>query len=533
MSKFKVPKPGYTPAPAPAPVEGFLSDLCDAVQTRYKACIVHSRPAFRHNLTPAEREGMQALRQQHDMIVKPADKNLGLCVMRVEDYREAVRAHVLDTAVYSPVAAIEEAKSRACTQLRGLVGRFEGLLPAKHVSEFLLQGCTMQEVPHLYIMPKLHKMKQIGPPIIGRPIAACHSWITTNMSIFMADLLNSKLGMFDTILQDRTELVAALEQTTVSADTWLLTFDVESLYPSIDQRECAAACAQLFAERGSRFMSMVEECLFFVMQNNIVQVEGKYYRQISGGAMGTNCLPQAAQLYLAVRFEEALKRKLGARFPSFYKRYIDDGFVLFKGSEQELLAFVNALNSELSNIRITHKYSRFEVEFLDVVIYKSGPPGFSTQSLKVRTHQKALNKYLYIPYSSFHHPGMFKSFMNAELIRYVVTNSDVWWFDCMVSKFTSRLLQRGYPTHVISAAVSKVSYANRSKYLQHSTITKAKSSVSALVVPYAFGVPEMHLQQLLHSTYMKHPDVHGTVPKPLVCFKKNRNLGSWLVRAGA
>ena len=174
--------------------------------------------------------------------------------------------------------------------------------------------------------------------------------------------------------------------------------------------------------------------LLIRLESNIVQAEGKYFRQISGGAMGTNCLPQAAQLYLAVKFEAALKRKLGAKFPSFYKRYIDDGFVLFEGSEQELLCFINALNSELPNIKITCSYSRFELEFLDVVIYKSGPAWGRMQVLKARTHQKALNKYLYIPYSSFHHPGMFKSFMNAELIRFVVTNSDVWWFNCMIGQ---------------------------------------------------------------------------------------------------
>lgn len=111
-SRFRVPKPGFVPRPAPAPVEGFLTDLRDAVQTRFRACIVHSRPAVRHNLTPAEREGLQALRQQRDYIIKPADKNLGLCMMRVDDYREAVRSHVLDAAVYSRVVDIQEATSK-------------------------------------------------------------------------------------------------------------------------------------------------------------------------------------------------------------------------------------------------------------------------------------------------------------------------------------------------------------------------------------------------------------------------------------
>ena len=71
----------------------------------------------------------------------------------------------------------------------------------------------MQEVPHLYILPKLHKMKQMQAPIIGRPIAACHSWISTNLSIYVSDLLQGALARYDTILQDRTHLIALLEHT--------------------------------------------------------------------------------------------------------------------------------------------------------------------------------------------------------------------------------------------------------------------------------------------------------------------------------
>jgi hypothetical protein len=112
--------------------------------------------------------------------------------------------------------------------------------------------------------------------------------------------------------------------------------------------------------------------------------------------------------------------------------------VIFEGSEQELLSFLGVLNSTLPNIKITHTYSQFQVDMLDLVIYKCaedawGVPNGSVR-LKVRTHQKALNKYLYIPYTSFHHRGMFKSFIYAEFIRYVVTNSDEHWHDCMVRK---------------------------------------------------------------------------------------------------
>jgi hypothetical protein len=140
--------------------------------------------------------------------------------------------------------------------------------------------------------------------------------------------------------------------------------------------------------------------------------------------------------------------------------------VIFEGSEQELLSFIlGVLNSTLPNIKITHTYSQFQVDMLDLVIYKCaedawGVPNGSVR-LKVRTHQKALNKYLYIPYTSFHHPGMFKSFIYAEFIRYVVTNSDEHWYDCMVRKFTHRLLQRGYPLQLIASIANKVSHSCR------------------------------------------------------------------------
>ena len=66
--------------------------------------------------------------------------------------------------------------------------------------------------------------------------------------------------------------------------------------------------------------------------------------------------------------------------------------------------------------------------------------------------------------------------MKAEMIWYVVRC--VRWLNCMVSKFTSRLLQSGYPMLVISSAVAKVSHANRPKYLL--IVSRATHSASAI-----------------------------------------------------
>jgi hypothetical protein len=227
------------------------------------------------------------------------------------------------------------------------------------VCKYALQGLQqcMQQPAHLYCLPKLHKMQCMKPPLVGRPIAACHSWITTNISKVVGEMLNSVLHEHPTILLDRTDLVSLVESAQVTESTWLVTFDVESLYPSIDQAQCAEACAE--AVDGSTMRKvMVHDFVLFVLQNNIVQVEGRYYRQTSGGAMGNNLLPPAAQLYMALKWEKRIKEELGDDFPALFKRFLDDGFVLFEGSREALQRFIQVMQNALPNINITHTCSK-------------------------------------------------------------------------------------------------------------------------------------------------------------------------------
>lgn len=322
----------------------------------------------------------------------------------------------------------------------------------------------------------------------------------------------------------------------VNKDAWLVSFDVESLYPNVPHVECVNACAS--AVSGSlRLKTMVSALLRFVLTNNVVTVQNRHYRQIRGGAMGTNCMPPAAQIYLAVCWEGEVRKQLGDKFPTVFLRYIDDGFVIFEGNEQELLSFINILNSFLPNIKITHSYSQFQIEMLDLVITKSVSDtwcGLSSDGkvrLTIRTHQKALNKYLYIPYTSFHHPGMFKSFVYAELMRYMITNTEKCWFESMVRKFVHRLKRRGYPLRFIEPIVAKVQHAQRLQYLSRTAVA-TPSDTGVLVLPYTQLIPELQPQRLLRDVYMSQPaELHAELPRPIVAFTRTKNLGSMLVKS--
>jgi len=68
------------------------------------------------------------------------------------------------------------------------------------------------------------------------------------------------------VLPDSKALVRLLEHTTVGKDAWLVTFDVESMYPSIDNADAVAACAEAAAKGGHRG-DMVTAFLSFVMDH--------------------------------------------------------------------------------------------------------------------------------------------------------------------------------------------------------------------------------------------------------------------------
>ena len=158
----------------------------------------------------------------------------------------------------------------------------------------------------------------------GRPIAACHSFITTDASVYLADVLNEACrAKCPQVLPDSRALVKLLEQSVVSADAYLVTFDVENMYPSIDNAAAIEACTQAVshADRGPS-PGMVEDLLSFVMQNAYCQDNGRFYLQEQGTAMGTNVAPPYANIYVAKQLEEPVKAQV-AYWPAIYKRFID------------------------------------------------------------------------------------------------------------------------------------------------------------------------------------------------------------------
>lgn len=91
---------------------------------------------------------------------------------------------------------------------------------------------------------KIHKT-----PMVGRPIAASHSYITRPISISVDELVKPKIRL-PTVLRDSSELIQLLEHTALpNTNSFLVTADVVSPYPNnVDIKKALVALDFLLLE---------------------------------------------------------------------------------------------------------------------------------------------------------------------------------------------------------------------------------------------------------------------------------------------
>jgi len=99
--------------------------------------------------------------------------------------------------------------------------------------------------------------------------------------------------------------------------------------------------------------------------------------------------------------------------------FIDDVFAIWCGPKGTLLEFLNALNSKTDQIKLIYCISESSISFLDLFLYRDT----SSNVLRFSTFQKPLNKYVYIPFESFHPSSNKKAFIKGELMRYARDSS--------------------------------------------------------------------------------------------------------------
>ena len=95
--------------------------------------------------------------------------------------------------------------------------------------------------------------------------------------------------------------------------------------------------------------------LSLATKESLILFNGSYYKQIDGVAMGSPLGPTFANIFLCYYEENWLSRCPADFRPSFYRRYVDDIFLLF--SHQDHLArFKDYMNSCHQNMSLPQSW---------------------------------------------------------------------------------------------------------------------------------------------------------------------------------
>ena len=417
-----------------------------------------NRPLWKNNLSREERSGLREIKEDPSVRVLATDKNLGPALVSTEWVKQETLKHLNDTKTYSKVTADDWTYRRLkVIETRDkLVNSFSHLLPLNS-HKFLrsIDNVSSSFNPaKFYIIPKIHKS-----PIVGRPIAASHSYITRPISIFVDELVKPSIIM-PTVLRDSGELIQCLEKVELPANCLLVTADVSSLYPNIDTKKAIIALDLLLRESKVAQTPLLVQLTRLVFENNFLKSEfsNDIYHQTFGIAMGTPFAVTAANAFMYHHERDIVETH--SRYITLYKRFIDDIFVIWAGPHENLLEFLHAINTKDERIKITYEISESKISFLDLLLFKDS----ASKTLQYSTFQKPLNKYLYIPYESFHPASNKKAFIIGELMRYARNSSKFHSFSETRLLFWKRLRLRGYPAKFLLPIFREIHYSNRKKW---------------------------------------------------------------------
>ena len=426
------------------------------------------------------------------------DKNNGYVVMSDRAYDKQMYLHLNNPkGTYKPMVWAKEAVFTVIEQ------DFSKLM-----KEFVDMGhhepyqyiITRQFIPWMDYSRKRNKLS-VPYPIIkmhkepdergcrSRMIQPQPGYPTANASKFAADQLNPRVARRPRILKDSRTLVAMNNELELDADAewWLCAADVTALYPSMDIGRTLEAI-QWFMDIYTQFSTEAKSFMIaiakFILFNSYVEYKGVVYLQLIGAAMGTSSSVAYANIYMLKLEDQAFNLY---RFNiELAERYLDDYYLLFKGSAAQLVGFRTMLNSADDQIGMEwqnhkckahafiedqcHNQDHQKIIYMDVN-YQISTPYFDCAKQKlmrrmiVSPYHKVNNKFTYIPGKSAHSMINKTGWYYGEVCRALINSDSIAIWINEVRTFSVRLQNRGHKMKHIRTAFRKVNWGMRNKLL--------------------------------------------------------------------
>ncbi|CAN0096579.1 unnamed protein product, partial [Heterosigma akashiwo] len=284
---------------------------------------------FSSNLSARQRSSLKSLASNTELFFVPADKNLGPCVMLLDQYMSFCIEHLKDTTTYKRVHDDPRSHLRtAVLDFHDELVDYASQLGILDSLPIIIHELEEKGLAHFYAMPKLHKT-----PIKPRPIVASTTAILHGLSKWVDFFLQKKVISTATHLASSSDLVSILSQFERKPYHLLVSFDASSLFTNIPLQAALPAIEHYFKDE-PLLCRFICKALTIINTKNFFAFGNLTFLQLVGTAMGTPSASNFANLYLAY-YEETLIIPEFKNCIALIKRFLDDGFLVWDPTKSD------------------------------------------------------------------------------------------------------------------------------------------------------------------------------------------------------
>ena len=513
--KFYKPT-GFNP---PSGRNDALDEFCSSVKNT--ANVTPSEKYIKNNLNLPMRKALQQLRTLvFDRVIRisRADKGGAVVIQNVEDYISEAERQLNNPLHYSKLKSDPTVKIAKQSNL--LV---EDIYKKGHINEntknWAIINPNLVRPQQFYHLPKIHKTLS-NPP--GRPIVSGSGGPTEKLSKLVDHWLQDTVKSLPSYVKDSTHMLNIIENWNTHngpfpANTKLITIDVVGLYTNIPHNELETAIMHyLSTDNFNNDLPPVEEIIKImnhILKNNTFNFEKQIYKQEFGTAMGTPMAPTISNLFMGWLEEKILTNSPVPIDCIFWKRYIDDIFLLWTGTDDQWDIFFNYINNIHDTIKFTNHVSSSEISFLDILIKLDG-------FIYTDLYTKNTDAHSYLHFSSCHPKHCKNNIPYSQILRLRRLCSKEEDFHLRCCELSGYFLERGYKKSVIEDAIKRAGHKCRTETLKYTHKIK-NDRVPSVITHNPRNPPLRKILTDKHNVLLKDQRMAEAVPNVPVVGERN------------
>ena len=415
---------------------------------------------------------LKALKDDDNIIITKPDKGRGVVILNRDDYENKLqtilndntkfRQITTDTATY--LMKMEDKLNRVLRPIKTAIGE----------ATYNFITASGSKPGSLYGLPKIHKLLV---PI--RPIISAIGTFNYNLAKFIVQII-TPLTTNQYTIENSISFVNEICDLKISHPVTMASFDIESLFTNVPLNETTdlitSKTTPALLDPYGLTIKIFKKLLNIAAHHSVFTFDDKLYIQVDGLAMGSPLSPCYANAFLSHHEQNWLNDCPFHFKPVFYRRYMDDTFLLFKDPSHVNL-FLNYLNSKHPNIKFTCEIEQNnKLSFLDSTIH------FHNNQFSTNTYRKPSHTGLGLNFLS-HIPRIYKINSIKTLINRAFNICSNWsYFHEEMIFLKDYFTSNGFPAHLFNKILNEF-LCNKFAPPKPATTT-VKKDIKYIKLPY-------------------------------------------------